>query len=804
MNVEFDIDGADVLPATVLDELDGTDDLESENVTTIICLLKTLIAKRQIWKDSTVQSGSSCKKIEHNDPVYEVYDEKDPKPYYPPDDERIQFVTRLYSVPTIYSVECIDKFKFSYVVHSKRGFIKGPTVLSLLHPIQIMLEKGVCYFLILPMHLMEEGCLQKLFSYSLDMGDFIKYEKKIMILRLKQHDRVIIPPLNACIRLDLDCTEYRTSLIPIKKISSDFKKIWGHFKTFNFPNTFWRIREVDIAVDSIFKQYEKSFLFLVDDICTYFVFDLLLGYRIKKFISNFYDIFELNDQEKHGFSNGEEKDEQGSHADKKRKKPKCKKVIEFEKIKRIVKTKLNFGYKFLNLLEIHLNLYSKLLVSKSIKIGIYSPTEDVVEIGLFAKESISQNRQTFDLEGIFVNKKEECLWNLNDFSTVLKESTMGYLVGPLRLVNHNPIPTVRINSQYHSAKTIHEIAIDTELCFDYGKDFQFNGALLEKESLMFPEVNFRITQSSKGKVKNVNESPILMDFLDKIHNSSSIAFLLGSGVSAKVIPTFRGTASARSNKKLMEFNTYRQPSSRLSVIRCWLDIYNRTVNAVVPNFHKLLLKLQHQNKLQMVYTQNVDGFEKKVGLETDKVVYLHGLAEHVWCNLNVDHEYPLEKLTEKEFNHMKTTVATNCLACLEDETTSLRENGSRTKRVGNPQPGYILYNDIIHQTKEIEIPYPYPEIFIVAGTSLSNDVKGARKFLDEMITKCRFLVYLGLQSPPQNYADKFHLIIIMDAEEFADMVSSRLQSSITCIKPSYYKERVQSLDLMMKYYEERL
>ena len=45
MNVEFDIDGADVLPETVLDELDGTDPRERNRMETILGIKRMRMKK---------------------------------------------------------------------------------------------------------------------------------------------------------------------------------------------------------------------------------------------------------------------------------------------------------------------------------------------------------------------------------------------------------------------------------------------------------------------------------------------------------------------------------------------------------------------------------------------------------------------------------------------------------------------------------------------------------------------------------------------------------------------------------------
>jgi NAD-dependent SIR2 family protein deacetylase len=102
------------------------------------------------------------------------------------------------------------------------------------------------------------------------------------------------------------------------------------------------------------------------------------------------------------------------------------------------------------------------------------------------------------------------------------------------------------------------------------------------------------------------------------------------------------------------------------------------------------------------------------------------------------------------------------------------------------------------------LTFELPEIFIVAGTSLSKEVEGAKKIVQEICAEGGehvFIVYLGLEGPPKDLEDKFDLIITMDCQEFADMVSSHLQKDVRRLKPEYYKQRIQAMDLLFKYHE---
>ena len=135
-----------------------------------------------------------------------------------------------------------------------------------------------------------------------------------------------------------------------------------------------------------------------------------------------------------------------------------------------------------------------------------------------------------------------------------------------------------------------------------------------------------------------------------IRRSRRIVFFGGAGVStASGIPDFRSDEGLYSE----EFGG-RSPEEILSAAFFMLhtaefyEFYRRRMiyPAARPNtVHRYLYKLEKQDKLRGIVTQNIDGLHKEAG--NKRVYELHGSIRENYC-VDCEAEYPLEKVLHSE------------------------------------------------------------------------------------------------------------------------------------------------------------
>lgn len=93
---------------------------------------------------------------------------------------------------------------------------------------------------------------------------------------------------------------------------------------------------------------------------------------------------------------------------------------------------------------------------------------------------------------------------------------------------------------------------------------------------------------------------------DLIRASERTVFLLGAGLSAPVLPTFRGTAGLRTKDAHKN------------------QFANATVSSVKPTLaHRALVALQRHGHVYWIATQNFDDLSARSGFPTDKMSELH-------------------------------------------------------------------------------------------------------------------------------------------------------------------------------------
>jgi len=196
-----------------------------------------------------------------------------------------------------------------------------------------------------------------------------------------------------------------------------------------------------------------------------------------------------------------------------------------------------------------------------------------------------------------------------------------------------------------------------------------------------------------------------MELEKLIEQSRRIVFFGGAGVStASGIPDFR-SADGLYNAGTGTDGERRGPSPEDILSATYFALHTKEfydfyrTHMVYPDAepnacHRYLYKLEKQDKLRAIVTQNIDGLHKKAG--NKRVYELHGSILENYC-VNCETEYPLEKI-------METDSVPRCDKC-----------------GGIIKPWVVLYGEapdkytMIGACREIS----GADLLIVAGTSLS-------------------------------------------------------------------------------------
>lgn len=224
-----------------------------------------------------------------------------------------------------------------------------------------------------------------------------------------------------------------------------------------------------------------------------------------------------------------------------------------------------------------------------------------------------------------------------------------------------------------------------------------------------------------------------------IGRSRRIVFFGGAGVStASGIPDFRSEEGLYS-----ESFRGQSPEDILSAAFFMLhtaefyEFYRRYMiypDAKPNAVHKYLYKLEKQDKLRGIVTQNIDGLHRAAG--NKRVYELHGNVHENYC-VDCEAEYPLDKIVQSE-------GVPRCDKC-----------------GGVIKPWVVLYGEIpdkytmIGACREIT----GADTLIVAGTSLA--VEPAASLINDF--SGRSLVVINRESTPAD--ERASLLIRADVEE---------------------------------------
>ena len=219
---------------------------------------------------------------------------------------------------------------------------------------------------------------------------------------------------------------------------------------------------------------------------------------------------------------------------------------------------------------------------------------------------------------------------------------------------------------------------------------------------------------------------------DLINNSNNIVFFGGAGVSTESgIKDFRGKNGIYKENN----NLNRSPEYMLSN-RClmeepeiFFEYYKNNFNFsnIKPNItHEYLKKLEDNNKLKAIVTQNIDGLHQKAG--SKKVLEIHGTTNECYCM--------------------------NCGSNYSGDYIFKSQGLPRCKCGGLIRPKVVLYGEMLPEEYNVAAYYiANADLLIVAGTSLT--VEPASSLL--RVFKGRNLVIINEAETP--YDEVAELVI---------------------------------------------
>ncbi|KAG9314020.1 DHS-like NAD/FAD-binding domain-containing protein [Chiua virens] len=253
----------------------------------------------------------------------------------------------------------------------------------------------------------------------------------------------------------------------------------------------------------------------------------------------------------------------------------------------------------------------------------------------------------------------------------------------------------------------------------------------------------------------------LLDISLAVAKCKKIVVVTGAGISCSCgIPDFRSSDGLYAlvkkqhpdvvlkGRDLFDASLFRDPTST-AVFYTFISQLKHRIDVATPApTHQFIKTLDTKQKLLRSYTQNIDGFEEKVGLlgsssqesvsgkgkskmKTSEVrnVQLHGDIHRVRCTL-CSLDVPC---TEEYLGLFNKGVAPECPECkLRSEMRQARS--ARALKVGNLRPAIVLYDEThplgddigMIQTQDITRK---PDMLIIMGTSLK--VHGLKKLVKE-------------------------------------------------------------------------
>lgn len=120
---------------------------------------------------------------------------------------------------------------------------------------------------------------------------------------------------------------------------------------------------------------------------------------------------------------------------------------------------------------------------------------------------------------------------------------------------------------------------------------------------------------------------------DLLRAKSRILVFSGAGIStASGIPDFRGPKGVWKTKQPVYYQDFM--SSDAARVEYWsqkLEGWEQFRSAEPNAVHRAVVRLDRAGKLDLCVTQNIDGLHRKAGLDSHRIVELHGTNSEVEC-----------------------------------------------------------------------------------------------------------------------------------------------------------------------------
>ncbi|KAL3230032.1 NAD-dependent histone deacetylase HST3 [Nakaseomyces bracarensis] len=273
------------------------------------------------------------------------------------------------------------------------------------------------------------------------------------------------------------------------------------------------------------------------------------------------------------------------------------------------------------------------------------------------------------------------------------------------------------------------------------------------------------------------DDDILYNINKQLNRSRKIILLTGAGISCNAgIPDFRSATglydmvkrqypdiSIGSGKEMFDISLFRD-EMKISVFATFMEkLYSSVKLAQPTKTHKFIAHLKNRGKLLRCYTQNIDGLEEILGLETSNssfetsisrsndnkktvdVIQLHGDLNTLACT-RCFHEFQWNRYLARFFRRGELPSCPECERVNSERT----QQGKRCiGNIGYLRPNIVLYGenhpsgDIISEGLNSDINRGKPDFFIIMGTSLKVDgVKRVVKQISKQVHEKNGIVIL--------------------------------------------------------------
>ncbi|KAI9928808.1 hypothetical protein ASPWEDRAFT_168781 [Aspergillus wentii DTO 134E9] len=287
-----------------------------------------------------------------------------------------------------------------------------------------------------------------------------------------------------------------------------------------------------------------------------------------------------------------------------------------------------------------------------------------------------------------------------------------------------------------------------------------------------------------------------VDLLTKtLRRHRKIVVIAGAGISTSAgIPDFRSTDGLfkslskkhnlkASGKLLFDAAVYQDETLTASFQDMVRSLSEEAAKTSPTEFHHMLARLGHENRLTRLYTQNIDAIETSmpplatqiplnVKAPWPRTIQLHGSLDTMVCQ-------KCRHLGEFDRDMFDRPDAPECPACALNNQFRM-ETGQRSHGVGKMRPRIVLYNE--HNPDEEAITSVMnadirsrPDALIVVGTSMK--IPGVRrlvKSLCSVIRSRRNGVTMWINNEPpsgKEFEDCWDLMVKGDCDEVARIAS---------------------------------